>query len=96
MLRSEAVVADLFDERDRTRDAALLRTIDKIRDKSGRNAILLTTQQPTSKDQAAQVYKSEHQSPRYTTGCPVLTRKDFDLLNRKMSGYNNFLIRIIR
>lgn len=31
-----------------------------------------------------------------STGCPVLTRKDFDLLNQKMSGYNNFLIRIIR
>lgn len=69
-----SVVADLFDERDRTRDAALQRTIDKIRDKSGRNAILLATQLPnlspstgTSKDQAAQVYKSEHQSPCYTT-----------------------------
>lgn len=90
-----SVVADLFDERDRTRDAALQRTIDKIRDKSGRNAILLATQLPfhppstetmppstetfpqstgnlsrsigTSKDQAAQVYKSEHQSPHYTT-----------------------------
>ena len=60
-------IADLFDERDRTRDAALQRTIDKIRDKSGRNAILLATQLPTSKEQAAQVYKSEHQSPRYTT-----------------------------
>ena len=76
-----SVVADLFDERDRTRDAALQRTIDKIRDKSGRNAILLATQLPnlsrsignlpqstgTSKEQAAQVYKSEHQSPCYTT-----------------------------
>ena len=62
-----SVVADLFDERNRTRDAALQRTIDKIRDKSGRNAILLATQLPTSKEQAAQVYKSEHQSPRYTT-----------------------------
>ena len=62
-----SVVADLFDERDRTRDAALQRTIDKIREKSGRNAILLATQLPTSKEQAAQVYKSEHQSPRYTT-----------------------------
>ena len=62
-----SVVADLFDERDRTRDAALQRTIDKIRDKAGRNAILLATQLPTSKEQAAQVYKSEHQSPRYTT-----------------------------
>ena len=62
-----SVVADLFDERDRTRDAALQRTIDKIRDKSGRNAIMLATQLPTSKEQAAQVYKSEHQSPRYTT-----------------------------
>ena len=62
-----SVVADLFDERDRTRDAALQRTIDKIRDKAGRNAILLATQLPTSKEQAAQVYKSEHQSPHYTT-----------------------------
>ena len=76
-----SVVADLFDERDRTRDATLQRTIDKIRDKSGRNAILLATQLPflpqstgnlsrsigTSKDQATQVYKSEHQSPHYTT-----------------------------
>ena len=62
-----AVVADLFDERDRTRDAALQRTIDKIRDKAGRNAILLATQLPASKEQAAQVYKSEHQSPLYTT-----------------------------
>lgn len=97
-----SVVADLFDERNRTRDAALQRTIDKIRDKSGRNAILLATQLPflprstetmppsgetlpqstetfpqstrnlsrsigTSKDQAMQVYKSEHQSPHYTT-----------------------------
>ena len=62
-----SVVADLFDERDRTRDTALQRTIDKIRDKSGRNAILLATQLPTSKEQAAQVYKSEHQSPHYTT-----------------------------
>ena len=44
-----SVVADLFDERDRTRDAALQRTIDKIRDKAGRNAILLATQLPTSK-----------------------------------------------
>ena len=104
-----SVVADLFDERNRSRDAALQRTIDKIRDKSGRNAILLATQLPflpqstgnlsrstetmprstetmppstetfpqstgnlsrssgTSKDQATQVYKSEHQSPHYTT-----------------------------
>ena len=61
-----SVVADLFDERDRTRDAALQRTIDKIRDKAGRNAILLATQLPTSQEQAAQVYKSEHQSPHYT------------------------------
>ena len=60
-------IGTLFDERDRTRDAALQRTIDKIRDKAGRNAILLATQLPTSKEQAAQVYKSEHQSPRYTT-----------------------------
>ena len=102
-------IGTLFDERDRTRDAALQRTIDKIRDKAGRNAILLATQLPflpqskgnlsrstetmppstetfpqstetfpqstrnlsrsigTSKDQAAQVYKSEHQSPCYTT-----------------------------
>ena len=42
----EAVVADLFDERDSTRDATLQRTIDKIRDKSGCNAILLATQLP--------------------------------------------------
>ena len=62
-----SVVADLFDERDRTRDAALQRTLDKIRDKAGRNAILLATQLPTSKEQAAQVYKSAHQRPRYTT-----------------------------
>ena len=62
-----SVVADLFDERDRTRDAALQRTIDKIREKAGRNAILLATQLPASKEQAAQVYKSEHQSPLYTT-----------------------------
>lgn len=62
-----SVIADLFDERDRTRDAALQRTIDKIRDKAGRNAILLATQLPASKEQAAQVYKSEHQSPLYTT-----------------------------
>lgn len=74
ILPEGSVVADLFDERDRTRDAALQRTIDKIRDKSGRNAILLATQLPnlsrsigTSKDQATQVYKSEHQSPCYTT-----------------------------
>ena len=67
-------IGTLFDERDRTRDAALQRTIDKIRDKAGRNAILLATQLPvlsrsigTSKDQAAQIYKSEHQSPHYTT-----------------------------
>ncbi|MGM9809745.1 MAG: DUF4113 domain-containing protein [Paludibacteraceae bacterium] len=67
-------IGTLFDERDRTRDAALQRTIDKIRDKAGRNAILLATQLPvlsrsigTSKEQAAQVYKSDHQSPRYTT-----------------------------
>ena len=60
-------IGTLFDERDRTRDAALQRTIDKIREKAGRNAILLATQLPTSKEQAAQVYKSEHQSPRYTT-----------------------------
>ena len=60
-------IGTLFDERNRTRDAALQRTIDKIRDKAGRNAILLATQLPTSKEQAAQVYKSEHQSPRYTT-----------------------------
>ena len=62
-----SVVADLFDERNRTRDAALQRTIDKIREKAGRNAILLATQLPTSKEQAAPVYKSEHQSPHYTT-----------------------------
>ena len=60
-------IGTLFDERNRTRDAALQRTIDKIREKAGRNAILLATQLPTSKEQAAQVYKSEHQSPRYTT-----------------------------
>ena len=67
-------IGTLFDERDRTRDAALQRTIDKIRDKAGRNAILLATQLPvlsqsigTSKEQAAQVYKSDHQSPHYTT-----------------------------
>ena len=97
-----SVVADLFDERDRTRDAALQRTIDKIRDKSGRNAILLATQLPflpqstgnlspstetfpqstgnlsrsigTSKEQAAQVYKSEHQSPHYTTDLTQILR----------------------
>ena len=60
-------IGTLFDERDRTRDAALQRTIDKIRDKAGRNTILLATQLPASKEQAAQVYKSEHQSPLYTT-----------------------------
>ncbi len=57
-----SVMADLFEERDRTKDAALQRTIDAIRDKQGRNAVMLGTQLLPDV-----VYHADHRSPLYTT-----------------------------
>jgi len=58
-----AVVPDLFDTKDRSRDARLQRVLDHIDDRHGKRTILLgsqiTSQQP--------VYKTEHKSPLYTT-----------------------------
>lgn len=62
-----AVVADLFDERNRTRDAALQRTLDIIRSRSGRNAIMIGTQMPIAAEDGGKVYKADYRSPLYTT-----------------------------
>mgnify|MGYP002623408721 CR=1 FL=1 len=71
-----AVVADLFDERNRTRDKVLQRTIDNIRNKIGNDSLILGTQLPPKSEQGKSVYKTDHKSPLYTTDISqVLTIK---------------------
>ena len=67
ILAENAVVPDLFDTRDRARDVALQRTIDRIRDKHGRQSVILGTQLALPSQAKEPVYKAEHQSPLYTT-----------------------------
>ena len=67
IMPQNAVVPDLFDTRDRAKDAALQRTIDMIRDKQGRRSIILGTQLPLPSQLETPVFKAEHHSPLYTT-----------------------------
>lgn len=66
IMPQEAVVPDLFDTRNRERDAALQRTIDRIRGKQGRTSIILGTQLPSA-SRTTPLYKAENKSPLYTT-----------------------------
>lgn len=67
IMPENAVVPDLFDTRDRIRDATLQRTIDKIREKQGRSSLILGTQMPLPSQKEMPVFKADHHSPLYTT-----------------------------
>ena len=58
-----AVVPDLFDEKDREKDARLQKVLDHIDDRHGKRSILLGSQMTSATD----IYKTEHKSPLYTT-----------------------------
>ena len=58
-----AVVPDMFDTKDRTKESRLQRVMDHIDDRHGKRAIILGSQ-ITSQES---VYKTEHKSPLYTT-----------------------------
>ena len=63
IIDEKAVVPDLFDTKDRSRDERLQRVLDHIDDRHGKRSIILGTQ--LSEQQP--VYKTEHKSPLYTT-----------------------------
>lgn len=67
IIPESGVVADLFDERDRAKDSALQKTLDNIKDKLGKNAIILGTQLPAKGEEEQPIYKADHHSPLYTT-----------------------------
>ena len=60
-----AVVPDLFDEKDRTRENRLQRVLDHIDDRHGKRSIILGSQMHSASVEP--VYKTEHKSPLYTT-----------------------------
>lgn len=66
IIPEEGAMANLFDERDRAKDAKLQKTLDKIRDKCGKSAIMLGTQMPIQ-SLSDQIYKQDYKSPLYTT-----------------------------
>lgn len=60
-----AVVPDIFDEKDRTRENRLQRVLDHIDDRHGKRSIILGSQMHSASVEP--VYKTEHKSPLYTT-----------------------------
>ena len=58
-----AVVPDLFDTKDRSREKRLQRVLDHIDDRLGKRSIILGSQMTSQQS----VYKTEHKSPLYTT-----------------------------
>ena len=62
-----AVVPDMFDTKDRDRDKRLQRVLDHIDDRHGNRAIILGSQMSSPASSDAQVYKTDHKSPLYTT-----------------------------
>lgn len=65
IIPENAVVPDLFDTKDRTKDNRLQRVLDHIDDRHGKRTILFGSQLPSS--DSAVVYKNDHKSPLYTT-----------------------------
>ena len=63
ILPEEAVIPDMFDEKDRAKDKRLQRVLDQIDDRYGKRSILFGSQMTSS----TSVYKTEHKSPLYTT-----------------------------
>ena len=63
IIPQEAVVPDLFDEKDRTKDNRLQRVLDHIEDRHGKRSVVLGSQLTSD----TPVYKTEHKSPLYTT-----------------------------
>ena len=70
IIPEEAVVPDLFDEKDRDKEKRLQRVLDHIDDRHGRRSILFGSQLTSSET----VYKSEHKSPLYTTDLREIIR----------------------
>lgn len=69
-----ALVPDLFDEKDRTKDNRLQRVLDQIEDRHGKRSVVLGTQLTTQ----TPVYKTEHKSPLYTTDIRDIIRVKAD------------------
>ena len=65
IIPENAVVHDLFDDKDRTKDQRLQRVLDHIDDRHGKRSIILGSQLGSATDEP--VYKTEHKSPLYTT-----------------------------
>jgi len=65
-----AVMQDLFDTKDRAKDARLQHTLDRIDDRHGKRSVIFGSQMTTSNTAdtgTAGIYKSEHKSQLYTT-----------------------------
>ena len=65
IIPENAVVPDLFDAKDRSKDQRLQRALDHIDDRHGKRSIILGSQMRNTT--AEPVYKTEHKSPLYTT-----------------------------
>ena len=65
IIPENAVVPDLFDDKDRAKDKRLQRVLDHIDDRHGKHAIILGSQLRSASDEP--IYKTEHKSPLYTT-----------------------------
>ena len=65
IIPENAVVPDLFDAKDRSKDQRLQRALDHIDDRHGKRSIILGSQLRNTT--AEPVYKTEHKSPLYTT-----------------------------
>lgn len=63
IIPEQAVMQDLFDEKDRTRDNRLQRALDHIEDRHGKRSVMLGAQLTSD----TPVYKTDHKSPLYTT-----------------------------
>ncbi|MBQ1874648.1 MAG: Y-family DNA polymerase [Paludibacteraceae bacterium] len=63
IIRETAVVPDLFDEKDREKEARLQRALDHIDDRHGKRSVILGAQMRSD----TTVYRTDHKSPLYTT-----------------------------
>ncbi len=67
IMPESAVVPDLFDTKDRSKDKRLQQVLDHIDSRHGKRAIIFGSQMSPTQSQTAPIFKNEHKSPLYTT-----------------------------
>lgn len=65
IIPENAVIPDLFDDKDRSKDQRLQRVLDHIDDRHGKRSVILGSQLRSATQEP--IYKTEHKSPLYTT-----------------------------